>query len=190
MKIYLYLYDSKNKVENPILNDIIKNHTNNYANDIKRRISESNYHFASKVLDSFGGDINTIRFVNNKPIVDDFYMSFSTSNDYFGFTISKLNNGFDLENIIDEQRRDRIAKRILKNELYDNYNNSDNKGYYLTKIWTEFESAAKMEGNGLDYKFNHLDIIYKSIMIDNTIFTVCSKEEFELEVYLNGILRS
>ena len=51
MKIYLYLYDSKNIVENPILNDIIKNHINNYTNDIKRRINESNYHFASKVLD-------------------------------------------------------------------------------------------------------------------------------------------
>lgn len=189
MKIKVYIYDLNKIINNPNLIDVIKNHTNNYKHDEKRIISESNYYYALKKLEELNANINSFRFQDNKPIIDDFYISFSHTTNYFGFTISKQDNGFDIEKIIDEKRQDRIAKKILKDEYYNNYINSNNKGYYLTKIWTEFESSGKMLGTGLDYKFNHLDFFYKSFMIDEEIFTICSILDFELEIYVNDILR-
>ena len=174
MKISVYIYDLNKIIDNPKINDIIKNHTTNYKHIEKRKISESNYHYALKKLEELGADINSFLFLNGKPMINDFYISFSHTSTYFGFSIS---------------RQDRIAKKILKDDYYNNYINSNNKGYYLTKMWTEFESSGKMLGNGLDYKFNHLDIFYKSFMLDDLIFTICSKSDFELEIYVNDILR-
>lgn len=185
MEINLYIFKSKNLIENPILTDVIKSHTKNYSLELKRKISESNYHNALKVLEQYGGNIDSFRFINGKPIVDDFYMSFSTSNDFYGFTISKLDNGFDLEKIIDEKRKQRLANKILKDDLYNEYINLGNSSEYLTTKWSEFEAEAKMTGKGLDYKFIHKDIIYKSFRLDNTIFVVCANREFKLNVYLD-----
>ena len=186
MEINLYIYESKNLIEKPVLTDNIKNHTSLYNHELKRKISESNYHHALNILKEYGGNIDSFRFLCNKPIVDDFYMSFSNNNSYYGFTISKLDNGFDLENIIDESKKDRIAKKILKDELYNEYLNNNKSSEYVTCKWSEFEAEAKMTGKGLDYKFIHKDIIYKSFKFSNTIFVVCAKVDFNLVVFLNG----
>ena len=190
MEINLYIYDLSNIISNPILIDKIKDHTNSYKNDNKRIISESNYYYLSNVLIDYGNDINNIQFIDRKPIIKDLFISMAHSNKYFGFSISKTNeNGLDIEELIDESRQERLAKKILNEKLYNDYLKSDNKLYYITKMWTEFESAGKISGKGIDFKFNHEDLIYKSFSIDNTIFTVASKDDYKLIVFLNGKLR-
>ncbi len=186
MKISLYIYNSKGLIDNPELNETLLEHVNRYNHPEKRRVSGSNYFYATKVLNHYGGNMDTVRFIEGKAIVDDFSMSFSHSKKFFGFTIGKLLNGFDVEEIIEENRTDRLAKRILDKKLYKKYEESNDKPFYVTKMWTEFESSAKMTGIGIDFMFNHQDIVYKTFRIEDSLFTVCAKEEFELDVYLNG----
>ena len=182
MKIYLYLYDVSNIITNVSLPDVIKKHTSSYKIEEKRMISESNYYRLIEKVKSFA-KIDSFRFENGKPVIDGIFMSFSHSKYFYGFSYSDLKHGFDAEELIDEDRINKLI-RILNKK--DEYEKSDNKQLYMTKYWTEMESYSKLTGSGMDLKFIHNDnCIYKSYQIDKTIFTVAAESDFELEIYLN-----
>lgn len=189
MTISLYIYDNSNLINNPILPKNISNHISNYRNDDKRRISNSNYSRLCKKLNELKIDINTFDFDKGKPIVKGINISCAHSKKYHGFSISNLNHGLDFEEIIDNDKLDKFANRILKENELKIYNDVDNKANYLTKIWCEIEAAGKLDGNGIDMKFIHPNYIYKSFMIDNTMFVLTAKEEFDIELYVNDIQR-
>lgn len=189
MIISLYIYNNSNLINNPILPKRIKEHTSNYKNDSKRIISESNYYRLCNKLNELNIDINTFDFIKNKPIVNGKYISCAHTNKYYGFSISNLENGIDFEEIISEERIGKFANRILKENELKIYNEENNKAIYLTKIWCEIEAAGKLDGNGIDMKFIHPNYIYKSFMIDDTMFVLAAKEEFTIELYVNDVKR-
>ena len=187
MIISLYIYDISNLIESPILTKNILEHTSKYNNLAKRTVSESNYHMALTKLNELNANIESFKFINGKPIIDDYYISFSHNDNYYGFSISKINNGFDIEAIIPDSKLEKLSKRMLKEKDYKLYNESDNKNEFLTRIWSEIEAAGKMDGNGIDLKFIHPDYIYKSFKLNNNMIVISAKEDFEIELYINDV---
>lgn len=187
MTISLYIYDISNLIDNPNLTKNILEHTSKYNNLEKRRISESNYHMALIKLNELDANLESFKFINGKPIIDDYYISFSHNDNYYGFSISNINNGFDIETIIPDSKLEKLSKRMLKEEDYNLYNESDNKNEFLTRIWSEIEAAGKMDGNGIDLKFIHPNYIYKSFKLNDNMIVISAKEDFEIELYINDV---
>ena len=187
MIISLYIYDICNLVKEPILTHNILEHTNRYNNIEKRRISESNYHMACIKLKELGANLDSFIFDNGKPLIDDYYISFSHNQSFYGFSISKENNGIDIEEIVSDDLKDKLAKKMLKENDYKLYNDSNNKNEFLTRIWCEIEAAGKMDGCGIDLHFNHPNYVYKSFKLNNNIITISAKEDFEIELYINDV---
>lgn len=190
MTVSLYIYDISNLIDNPILTKNILEHTSKYNNKEKRRISESNYHMALLKLKELGANLDSFRFENGKPMIDDYYISFSHNDSYYGFSISSINNGMDIEKIIPDSKLDKLSKRMLKENEYKVYKEEQNKNEFLTRIWCEIEAAGKMDGCGIDMKFIHPDYIYKSSKIDSNMIVISAKEDFEVELYVNDIRSS
>lgn len=187
MIISLYIYNISNLINNPILTKNILEHTTKYNNLEKRKISESNYHQSLIKLNELGANLESFHFINGKPMINDYYISYSHNDNYYGFSISKIDNGFDIETIIPDSMVEKLAKKMLKEEDYKLYNEQNNKNEFLTRIWSEIEAAGKMDGSGIDLKFIHPNYVYKSFKLDNNIIVISAKEEFEIELYINDV---
>ena len=115
--------------------------------------------------------------------------SFSYSDEIAVIGISDYNLGIDVEKI--KQYDEKIVNKIYSKEEFDFINNSKNKDYEYTKLWTYKEAYVKSKGTGIDKNFNKLNFIgnhdykddnlFKTINYTNYIITVCS-EDTNLEV--------
>lgn len=130
---------------------------------------------------------------NGKPYIKNNQkkISFSYSNELAIVGISDYNLGIDVEKI--KKYDEKIVKRIYCKSEFDFINNSDNKNYEFTKLWTYKEAFVKFKGTGIDKNFRRLNFIYnnsykydtffKTINYTNYIITVCSKDlNLEVEV--------
>ena len=105
--------------------------------------------------------------------------------------ISDYNLGIDVEKI--KKYDEKIIKRIYSKREFDFINNSNNKNYEFTKLWTYKEAFVKFKGTGIDKNFRKLNFIdnnsykhdtfFKTINYTDYIITVCSKDlNLEVEV--------
>ncbi len=117
--------------------------------------------------------------------------SFSYSNELAIVGISDYDLGIDVEKIRAYDKN--IINKIYSKSEFDFINNSNNKNYEFTKLWTYKEAFVKFKGTGIDKNFRKLNFIdnnsykydtfFKTINYTNYIITVCSKDlNLEVEV--------
>jgi len=121
MIVSIYIYDANNLIEKPCLTNNILEHTKRYNNLEKRRISESNYHMASLKLKDLGANLDSFRFINGKPVIDDYYISFSHNNSYYGFSISNLNHGLDFQRVLKERTMSYEGNGVKVSKVSEDY---------------------------------------------------------------------
>ena len=162
----LYLYDVSN-IKEEILNEKILKHINQYKIENKRRICHSKYSYLKEILELKGKSIDDLSFISNKPILKDFFISTSDSNQYYGFVLAECNVGLDIEEIVDERKAKKISK-YLKKEYINNISS--------TIDWTIFESTYKLDSNQYEIK---------TFRLNDTIITISSLDK-KIDCYLNN----
>ncbi|MGM9969958.1 MAG: 4'-phosphopantetheinyl transferase family protein [Anaeroplasma sp.] len=188
-KVYVYIYEKKYLLNDIILPNRIEDHCNKYKNLYKRNISKSNYYYLCDKLRELGYHPDRISFNdNNKPISNECYFSLSHSKEYFGFAISNIKIGFDLEKIIKKDKI-KIGDKILNSKELIEIKDYDNKEHFITEKWCIKEAYGKYLGCGITanvLKDNIEGVIYTSQIYD-TILAIYTNEEYELVMYINNI---
>lgn len=166
--------------------DLVRNQKHSFLINIL--INNLNEYFNINILKD-----DIIYDKNGKPYIKNNQkkISFSYSNELAIVGISDYNLGIDVEKI--KKYDEKIVKRIYSKSEFDFINNSNNKNYEFTKLWTYKEAFVKFKGTGIDKNFRRLNFIdnnsykydtfFKTINYTNYIITVCSKDlNLEVEV--------
>lgn len=166
--------------------DLVQNQKHNFLLNIL--INKLNEYFNINILkDVILYDKNGKPYIKNNQKK----ISFSYSDELAIVGISDYNLGIDVEKI--KKYDEKIIKRIYSKREFDFINNSNNKNYEFTKLWTYKEAFVKFKGTGIDKNFRKLNFIdnnsykhdtfFKTINYTDYIITVCSKDlNLEVEV--------
>lgn len=149
MKIYIYKFK------------------NNYNRSKKHNILINN------INDSIVYNTNGKPFTSNKNIK----FNISYSGNIGVLAISDKDVGIDIENIKDID--DRVLNKVYSKDEINFINNSENKYYEYTKLWTKKESYVKYIGIGITEDFFNLsydESLFKTFNYKNYIITICSKD--------------
>ncbi len=180
-----YIYSNDNLYSgNAILPDNVIEHIDSSHHLVgKNRISKSMY---SYLYDLLGGNITFT--TTNKPMHDSCEISVSQSDKFHGFAISDLTVGFDIEELIPNERVNQIGQFVLTKKEKEEFSKCRDKQLYLTIRWCVKEAYGKLIGYGLTKEaFDCDDIPYKWVRVNNTIVVVVFKNvEQDVEFYLNG----
>ena len=180
----LYLFNRVLNEEDIFLPEEIIMHSNSYKIKEKRLISLSNYAYLAKELTKLGLSINSLGFINDKPIIPGIYLSVSHTDSLFGFIISNKEIGLDIEALIPEKRLN-LANKILSTIEYQEFINSSNKALYLTNKWTLKEAYSKYLGTGLSDDIFSKEIKGLNLEIEGKLIGIYGDID-KLEIYLNN----
>ena len=119
-------------------------------------------------------DINSLKIQKNaygKPFFEnsDIHFSISHSDQYIAVAIGKINLGTDIQKITDISER--LMMRFVGKAGIDPTEN--------TRLWTEYESLAKLVGTGIPLKEkDRIECSYKTFCdIDGFVITLCVEKE-------------
>ena len=177
--IYVYVY-SNDSLDNDIsLPDSLLSNINKYKDINKRNIKLTKYNRLLKKVKELGYDTNSFKYINGIPKLDNLYISTSDSKKYYGFSISNVSNGIDIEEEVYGKRYDNLSK-YLSNIEYDEYIDAVLK-------WTIEEAYSKYLGTGitkesLNTKKELNDYFWYKI--DKTYITIY-KKYYNVVLYLN-----
>lgn len=185
MNAKAYIYSNDNLYSGNIVlpENVIKHIDDSHHVASKNKISTSMYSYLFELL---GGEITYS--VKNKPMHDSNEISVSHSNKFHGFAISDKSVGFDIEELIVEDKVNQLANMILTKKEKEEFAISKDKQTYLTIRWCVKEAYGKLIGYGLTKEaFDCDDIPYKWLKINNTIIVVVFKNiNQDVEFFLNG----
>ena len=133
-------------------------------------IEESNS-FIKKALSKAGyKNIEIKRTENGKPYTEEnVFFSLSHTENFIVCAISDSEIGIDAERMRSVEKRERIAKKILKKENI----NSDKE---FLELWTKYESKIKFYGKKLFNSLSEEEINTHTFMIEDYIVSVCAEK--------------
>ncbi|GEM_PF-3658633 len=182
-KAYIYSNDNLYSGDLVLPDNVVEHIDDSHHLASKNKISTSMYSYLYEIV---GGELTYT--VNNKPIHDSNEISVSHSNKFHGFVISDVSVGFDLEELIVEDKLNPLKEMILTKKEKEEYANAKSKQEYLTVRWCVKEAYGKMIGYGLTKEaFDCDDIPYKWARINDSIVVVVFKNQpQDVEFILNG----
>lgn len=191
MKTEVYLFSIGNLYYgNYKLPKTIQSHCDeSYHIESKKAISISMYVNLCKILTKMGHNVENIYFDSyGKPKMGGVFFSVSHSKNYYGFAISHDEIGFDLEEIIPEERVDGLAKTVLTQKEKDVLENTKDKRLYTTERWCIKEGFGKLIGRGLCKEtMQKDDALFKTRVVGDTLAVVVFNRKVDaVKYYLDG----
>ena len=160
-----------------------------YHIESKKAISVSMYVNLCKILEKKGHNVENLYFDEfGKPKMGGTFFSVSHSKKYYGFVIGHDELGFDVEEIIPENRIDGLAKTILTQKEKSRLEKVKDKQEYITERWCVKEGFGKLIGRGLcNETIQKDDAIFKSVRIEDTlVVTVFNQKAENILYFLDG----
>lgn len=152
--------------------EVVKEIPNNIIEYLSRYNNQDRYNQSinawkllnDKLMSDFKIDLSKYQIhttINGKPFIDGIYFSITHTNNLVAVIISDVECGIDLEEIDPRINHSLMAKRVLSNEEFEEYQKVDNKLDYFTLKWTKKEAYLKCYNEGI-IEFGNLRKDYKA----------------------------
>lgn len=173
----VYLFDLlKNNIDINFffscLPESFKERTNKYSlKEDKKRSVIAYYLLYKYLINDFSYDFSKMNLKENeyeKPYLEGIYFNISHSHNFVVLVISDYECGIDIEKIESNKDYSKIAKKVLKNNEYQEYLITKNNEYVIKK-WVLMEAYYKMLGTGIKYNDMEIDVDdnYEEVEITN-----------------------
>lgn len=160
-----------------------------YHIESKKAVSMSMYINLCKTLEKKGHNPENLYFDDNgKPKMGGVFFSVSHSKDYYGFAISHDEIGFDLEEIVPENRVDGLAKTVLTIREKTLLEKAKDQREFVTERWCVKEGFGKLIGRGLcKESITKDDAPYKCVKVGDTLAVVVFNQKADnISYFLDG----